>query len=325
MHLYFSTASLSGSTVSNCTATSSTNDAFGGAMLLYSSTASLSGSTVSDCTATSSDGSAYGGAMYLYSSTASLSGSIVSGCTATSLDGNVRGGAMHLDSASTTSLSGSTISDCTATSLGGNASGGAMHLYGKSRALVDATTLSRCTVTSRVGRAQGGGVSVLGRDTNATFVSSVIEHCTASSTNGTGEGGGLFAEDAFVRMTQHTELRLNVASALGASALQLLGGLLLAEYILPGPPGSWLAAQTCSVFRDACPENWLKPQCEKILPTCAGIPDSTNASVGGVPCPKASVVQPCRWCARVWAPHIRPLSAHFRTGLGPAREVLATS
>ena len=236
--------------------------------------------------------------MYLDSSSnASLTGSNVSNCTIFSGASNVAGGAMVLLSSSTASLSGSMISDCTATSPAGNAVGGAMSLAGKSRVLVEASTLSRCTATSGVGSALGGGVSVRERFTNATFVSSVIERCTALSISGSGEGGGLYAEDAFVRMTQLTELRLNVASAQGTSALQLVGGLVLAEYILPGPPGSWLATQVCSVFRDACPDDWLKAQCERILPTCITIPDSENASVGGVPCPKASVVQPCRWCA----------------------------
>ena len=162
---------------------------------------------------------------------------------------------------------------------------------------MEATILSRCTAASEVGRALGGGACVLGHNTNMTFISSLIERCAASSTNGTGEGGAVYAEDAFVRMMQYTELPSNVASAQGASTLQLVGGVMQAEYILPGPPSSWLPAQTCSVFREACPDDWLKPQCEQILPTCTAIPDSTNASVGGVLCPKASVVQPCRWCA----------------------------
>ena len=172
-----------------------------------------------------------------------------------------------------------------------------MALLKRSRVLLEATILSRCTATSEGGRALGGGTYVLERFTNITFVSSIIERCSASSTNSSGEGGGLYAEDAFVRMMQHTELRFNVASTKSTSTLQLVGGLIQVEYILPGPPGSWLAAQACSVFRDACPDDWLKPQCEKILPTCTGIADSTNASVGGVLCPKASVFQPCRWCA----------------------------
>eukprot|EP00966_Prymnesium_polylepis_P260117 6008550-Prymnesium_polylepis.1 len=59
--------------------------------------------------------------------------------------------------------------------------------------------------------------------------------------------------------------------------------------------GTWLAAQVCTVFREACPDDWYRAQCEAILPACGNIADGNNASVDGVACPKASVVQPCRW------------------------------
>ena len=72
------------------------------------------------------------------------------------------------------------------------------------------------------------------------------------------------------------------------------------DYILPAPPGTWLAGSRCEVYRQPCPSEPAADHysCSRIVEECKQIPSAGNASVGLTRCPTASIVQPCRWDAQ---------------------------
>ena len=73
------------------------------------------------------------------------------------------------------------------------------------------------------------------------------------------------------------------------------------EYALPAPPGYWVVASRCSVYREGCPRDLLgdiiSPACVLDAEECSRITTiGANATTAnGVPCPRMLSQQPCSW------------------------------
>ena len=100
------------------------------------------------------------------------------------------------------------------------------------------------------------------------------------------------------------------------SNIQVKSGLV--SYILPAPPGSWVPASECLVYREACPtEPADRAQaCDRVYRECMSLLDSINMTDGsstraiaadGTECQPATLSQPCDW-ARL--PHLFRQSVH---------------
>ena len=276
----------------------------------------VEGSSVINCTAGSANTWASGGALALFhESSATLTSCVVLGCRAESLreeqqpagqwsHTRASGGAVHVDSRCVMSMISSSVESCTAESVTGNASGGA--LYGRLSAEVSifASTITRCSARSERALALGGGIALL--DSCVAHLSACrVESCTTLSLHWAASGGGVYARSATLRLDAATLLRSNTASAPSRANLQTaaessstmaLEGGSFADYVLPAPSGRWLAASECRVFRQPCPAEpvSVRLQCLATADECTTIA-SANASVGGVPCQPAAIVQPCRW------------------------------
>jgi hypothetical protein len=85
-------------------------------------------------------------------------------------------------------------------------------------------------------------------------------------------------------------------------------------YILPTPPGSWLPAQQCQIYREGC--QLYDTACENAAAECATIPLSTATAASGQACESITFSQPCDWSnlPALVGEHIYPLP------LGPYEE-----
>ena len=100
------------------------------------------------------------------------------------------------------------------------------------------------------GSAHGGGVFSMG---SLSMQSSRISRCNASSAFPSGgQGGGLFVKSGSALLTNGAALSANTASGRGANVFVSEGS---ATYLLPAPPGHWIAGRVCEVARASCAVN----------------------------------------------------------------------
>lgn len=127
----------------------------------------------------------------------------------------------------------------------------------------------------------------------------VESNAATSASAARGQGGGLFVVAGKLLMTAGTVLVGNTASGTGAQYIALGG---VATYLLPAPPGSWIAGLRCIVYRGACPRdekgNVEDPQCEVTTPACQ-YETTSDAVVDGTQCQPLLSNQPCDWCVLV--------------------------
>eukprot|EP00966_Prymnesium_polylepis_P069808 1623339-Prymnesium_polylepis.1 len=148
----------------------------------------------------------------------------------------------------------------------------------------------------------GGGMSLITAST-LSLTNSTIDACAAD------HGAGLHILDATVNLARGTHLSRNVGAA---GAALWIGGTSLVDYALPAPPGTWIPASQCEVYREACPENpaTLKAACEASRDSCSKVAGATNVSAGGTPCQPATFNRQCRTfelraCTQVASPRPR--------------------
>ena len=179
---------------------------------------------------------------------------------------------------------GSTFRDCSATTTGkagvyyGGALGGALYLEGK--VLILNSTLLRCsTIATDDLNAFGGGIYI--SEGNISLVNVNVNHCTSNASLGRGSGGGLYASGSRVLLSDQSVITGCHASSAGHS--MNVGPGAFVTYVLPAPPGRYISATICAVYREACPRNYktqapLDKQCPDRAIACSQ--DTTvNASV----------------------------------------------
>ncbi|MBD5399367.1 MAG: hypothetical protein HDR57_01860 [Treponema sp.] len=215
------TLKITGGTISNCKATS-TSSSSGGGGIYNAGTLIISGGTISDCVAAIN-----GGGIYNNVSDASITSTIknceISGCKATGTsttgcgggiynasgtleltdvtitgENNIdnpdarRGGGIYNNGSLT--ITGGKISNCTALTGGG--------IYNSLGTLkITGGTISNC-----ISESSGGGIVVSGNGTNTTCSSEIInctiESCVSNSTSsGTSGGGGIYCHQQKLTIT----------------------------------------------------------------------------------------------------------------------------
>ena len=130
---------------------------------------------------------------------------------------------------------------------------------------------------------------------------SSITYSSAISTNvssGRGEGGGVAVRGGKLRMASSTFLRHNFASQAGNS-LFITGDV---TYVFPAAPGTWIAARSCTVYREPCegPGAGEMPDlsggsggaCELTQEECS-LQTNRSAVIDGTKCREPLFIQPC--------------------------------
>ena len=304
MYSWRSNATLVGSKLVGCSATASGDDGVAGGGAVHSEQGSviLDGVEVSHCAAFATVGNknlqAFGGAVYSWRSNATLVGSTLFGCSATASgdDGWAGGGAVS-STLGNVMLDGVNVSQCAVSATGGakhlQAFGGAVYHEQGSVTLVG-STLVGCSVTATGDQGQANGGAVYCIIGFATLTNTTISRCAASALSlASGRGGGLYTESSYVLLTRQTLVTGCRASSGGASLSVAAGAFV--TYALPAPPGRYVSATTCLVYREACLPGRDDADCPAREIRCARITD-VNASVDGEPCtPILSSGQPCAW------------------------------
>ena len=210
------------------------------------------------------------------------------------------GGGLFLHPGASAALDHVVISNCTAaaydTTHVGNARGGAAYVSASAELVLRHSNVSLCTASNtRDGnQAQGGAMYIAG---SVTLDHTLITACAAShSTHAAdGQGGGLFIAGGTVLLTNRTLLLSNVASGPG-STMSAIGGA--TTYQLPTPPGRFIAALECLVYRSACEVdakgNIVHPACEQTVQPCSLLVGN-DATYSGTTCRPQLVNQPCDW------------------------------
>ena len=98
------------------------------------------------------------------------------------------------------------------------------------------------------------------------------------------DGGGIFVVRS-VLMLQATLLKDN-AAPLGANLHLSVGST--AQYLLPAPPGHWVPATKCEIWREA------EADAECAMNHTENI-DACQVDLGSAACPLATESQPCNW------------------------------
>ena len=266
---------------------------YGGCMAVRNQgIAALTGVRFEGCAASSDDGSgtASGGALNLAGqSSVSLSACAFVACTVSG-SSSAFGGAMYVSDASTVSMTTSTIDSCVASATN-NAYGGAIAVRSVSSLVAADVQVTACGALS-AGTAHGHALSVDQRST-LSLTNVLVSGCSSMST--TSKGGALFLRDSTASLAQSTHFHSN--SAAEGSALYL-DGRFTVDYQLPAPPGTWLPATACEVYREACPTDPPDAYvaCQDTFDECKTISGATNVSAAdGTPCTDASFNQPCGW------------------------------
>ena len=291
-------ATLINSTVVCASARSIMANAAGGALFLFpNASAVLLYTTLTMVSATSDSGSVQGGAMQLSNNAkATLTASTIANASAKSDSGTVSGGAMSLFTNAVATLIYSTIVNASAFSNSGNVYGGAMELVDNAIANFTEGLIMRASAMSESGNTHGGGL-FLSNAAQASLVSTQIQYCVAHSLQGRGEGGGAFVSgDARLILSRSAVLLENHASTDG-STMSVISAI--AIYILPAPPGRWVAAHACLVNRRACLRGThlevIDPSCAAAESACSRFPRALNASVNGTACQPTLSYQQCNW------------------------------
>ena len=115
--------------------------------------------------------------------------------------------------------------------------------------IMGTATLTNTNLYSNVANCDGGGgLSIWGMASTATLTNTNVY-----SNEAVYEGGGLHI--AGTATLTNTHVHDNLAS-LGGSNLYLAG---VTTYMLPAPPGYWVPATKCEVWRKPCPQDEAKP------------------------------------------------------------------
>ena len=146
------------------------------------------------------------------------------------------------------------------------------------------------------GFARSGGLDLV--DGNVTVNdTSFIENAALSHGGGQGVGGSFTVVSGIFLMSNGTRLVRGQATTEGAS-FAVQGGI--ASYALPTPPGHWVPALECLVYRRACPRNDMgfvtQPLCGSTARDCSLSTDEM-ARINGFNCRALMVSQPCDWRA----------------------------
>lgn len=274
----------------------------GGALLTHNSRTTVDQNVMSikrciiaGCTATHhQSGSAIASAMSFLYVACLLEDVTVQGCT--SIGVSVYGGAMYASSSRLT-FRRCEVNNCAAVATGatGNAFGGGLLLYGS--AAFESSSFFNCSVTA-VGNAVGGALD-LSSSGSATMNHSSITSCSARSTGnltGRGEGGAVAVRGGTLRMVMGSFLQNNFASSSGNS-LFITGAV---TYVLPAAPGTWVAARSCRVYREACDPQELMlggdtgggGSCERTREACS-LETNRTVEVAGTTCRQPLLIQPC--------------------------------
>jgi hypothetical protein len=208
------------------------------------------------------------------------------------------GGGLFVRAGGGATLIGTTIANCSAVAGGdlyGNAFGGGIFVSPSASVLLTDSLISACEATnSRAGAmAAGGGLYSLAE---VGLFNSLIVACTATAaTTSKGEGGGMYVDDGLVLLAKGSLLRRNHASGDG-NALVAAGGV--TTYQLPAPPGRFVTAFVCLVYRTQCPRdtkgNVLNSTCSATADACSLAPGEV-AFVDGTQCRPLRLNQPCDW------------------------------
>ena len=115
-------------------------------------------------------------------------------------------------------------------------------------------------------------------------------------------GGAIFTQTGGTITISTSLLKGNLAPQ-GAS-LHLQAGTTI-SYVLPAPPGHWVPATTCEVWREACPQG--DDDCKDAAASCAmnhtanvdNCQQASGSASGneGSGCMPATFNQPCSWQA----------------------------
>ena len=127
---------------------------------------------------------------------------------------------------------------------------------------------------------------------------SLVEGCIAQANDSRGSGGGIFLDRrdvGSVKLRDGSRLLGNEASDGVSGTMDILGGS--ATYLLPAPPGHWIAALLCEVYREACEMDGkgavLNSTCEDTREDCRFKADEEDqrATVNGTACQKPLINQ----------------------------------
>ena len=234
----------------------------GGVVCVFGSAVATLTSVAIDDTATTSDYTLKGGVFYIYSGAiATLRSVAVEGIAALS-SSYLNGGVLFNNGGGIATLDRCTIANATAISSTMNVLGGCLGSFGILQLV--ATNITGC-------------------------------HAIAASPGRVAESGGAHIGSGQLIMSQGTSFDGCVADI--GSTLSTLGGT--AVYMLPAPPGRWVAAAKCKVYREACDtttpsNNFGGSACPSVRAACSAL-TTTNATVDSVGCEPLLFSQPCDW------------------------------
>ena len=126
---------------------------------------------------------------------------------------------------------------------------------------------------------------------------SSITYSSAISTNvssGRGEGGGVAVRGGKLRMVSGSFLQHNFASHSGNSLI-ITGDV---TYVFPPAPGTWIAARSCKVYRQACEVEGMtdlsgdSDACERTQEACS-LETNRSVIIDGTICREPLFIQPC--------------------------------
>ena len=323
------TATLTNVTIRGVTAACSSWSFLAGGVFFVNinANATLTNVTIERARVTATSSSLHGGVFYVKSdATAALTDVTIEGVTATATS-DLSGGVFYVEgTGATAALTDVTIEGVTATSSS-DLSGGVFRVegIGATAALTDVTIEG---VTATASSDLSGGVFYVNSDATAT-----LEHCTIANANATSttepvKGGCFYSESTLQLLdTVFTGCHAIAASidqaAVGGCAYIGSGQLITSQgtsfddcvadsgstvaiqggtavYVLPAPPGRWVAAARCEVYRQACDTTTLSNNrggsaCPSVRDYCSGQTEQDATTVDGVPCEPLLSYQPCAW------------------------------
>lgn len=261
---------------------------FGGAIAVFlGAKVSMKDSSIAGCTARKGAGG-IGLAANSYLDTENV---LITGCSSSG-----DGGAMLLANGATGMLINTRITDCAA-AFGGALLASAAYLH-----LAVGSTIMHCSAHHK-----GGAIRLL--NSEASLYGVAIKGCSTGvdshgrslrASNVTSQGGGVAADGSRVLLANGTSIVGCTAGSGNALAINDGSDVV---YLLPAPPGRWVAGSSCLVYRRPCPAEEVAgqlvkdPDCMRTASQCAR-EINHSAVVDGVPCQKPKLAQPCDWESR---------------------------
>ena len=287
-HVHGGTATLTNVTIKGTTSTSSSNLDGGVFQVTQSAEVRLTNVTIEGTTAASSNGMK-GGVFYVsFGATTILTNVSIEGTTATESAPSLWGGVLYVSSSSTMTLTSVSIEGTTARSSS-SMKGGVLFADSTSSATLTNVTIEDTNATSS-SNLKGG---CLYSESRLILSATTVTGCHAASPDQTSNGGCAYIGDGELIMSQGTSFD-NCAADTG-STISIRGGT--AVYMLPAPPGRWVAAARCEVYRKACCDtcnNLGGSSCPSVRDDCSEL-TAANANVSGISCEQLLFYQPCDW------------------------------